>query len=87
MEFKIKVVDNGFLLTSLTDEEDAHLVFQDSEEDSLKAVQHLLNYLIDALAFSGSKYDDNRLYVVRMPGQKSEKFTEFHSEILWGKQE
>ncbi|RLD64900.1 MAG: hypothetical protein DRI84_07895, partial [Bacteroidetes bacterium] len=32
----------------------------------------------------GSRYDEKRLYITRMPGDKNDKFNNEHSKIIWG---
>jgi hypothetical protein len=82
MKLTITTADNGYILEYpnelLTTSDDVHTdceVFVIENDNSAKAIQHLLYSIIDVLDVSGSRYDKERVYVEVRPGDKYEELT------------
>ena len=71
--YNIEMVNNGFILKNICEYEPYKIV--------CKSLDEILYYLINDLE-PGGRYDDKRLYVVRMPGDKNEKRNEYHDYIM-----
>lgn len=71
--YKIECNTGGFVLSGLNKE--------DPFSVSCDSLDKVFWYLIEDLE-PQSRYDDKRLYVVRMPGDKNEKHNDHHSYIL-----
>jgi hypothetical protein len=93
VKYEITTADNGFVVTqhydsfsSPTGEPTTETyVFEakESDPDNLNAVQALFFHLKEQLADSTSRYSERRLFPVIIPGDKNEKFTKAHADILW----
>ena len=89
----IRRADNGYIVERFEETEmdgEGRMVAQvfadkDTEEfhdvDSLRLA---LYAVAEALGYNGSRHDEKRLYLVIAPGDKSEKFTEAHSKVIFG---
>jgi len=91
----IRRAQNGFVVEHFEEYEDGGgrtvtEVFTDKEEgmgDSgeATALRSALYSVMENLGYCGSRYDENRVYIILAPGDKSEKMTDAQSEAIWGK--
>lgn len=74
MKITIEQVANGYLVT----------------EDLSQTEQYVFTEFIDLLRYindlegEGSRHSEKRIYIIEAPGDKHEKFTDTHSEVIWG---
>ena len=83
MKYEIEVVNNGYILREIN-------TIKGDEQFDQTCVYESIDEVLQHIGLNedpGSRYDEKRLYVVRMPGDKNEKFSSAHSEVLWGKDE
>lgn len=82
MEIKIKSVSNGYIVETQVPYEEGELVEEVFTEDQ---VSELLYSVLESLGQTGSRYSEERIYIIKAPGDKSESFTEEHANVIWGK--
>lgn len=81
MKIIITSVENGYILTSWYENEPETKTRQVFSEDDARG---MLSSVIEQLGLIGSRHDEERLYVIKAPGDKHEKFTEEHAKVIWG---
>ena len=74
-EWSMKIIrtNNGYIVSTPSESQDMEsqeFVLEDNDADALRSHQDLLYEVMDYFAFSGSKYDKERLKVVREKGDK-----------------
>ena len=84
MKLEIEVVGNGYIVTKLDEESKEVTVFESKHDSDVESVRDLLGHIESEIGHSSSRHDDKRIYVIIAPGDKHEKFTEAHSEVIWG---
>lgn len=65
---EIELANNGYIVKT----ESESVVFEEDDDDELQATENLLWYLIEYCGKSGSRYDKERLRIVREAGDKYE---------------
>jgi hypothetical protein len=70
--YKIECNKGGYVVSSLNKDDPYSVSYDDPIE--------VLSYLIGMFE-STSRYDEKRLYAIRMPGDKNEKYNEHHDYI------
>lgn len=79
MKLLIETAYGGFVIRNISKPEG---------EDQIPAVAtdvvDMLNQVLDTFGELGSRYDKERIYIVRAPGDKNPNFTEAHAEVLYG---
>lgn len=73
MKIEIENTINGYIIKELDDER--IYVYED--------IVDLLCHVLD-IYDSSSRYADNRVYVIKAPGDKNDKFTNKHSDVIFG---
>lgn len=89
MNLRIEKATNGIVLTYNVECDDSdwgsvseQIVFE-IDDDDLIGLKNFHSTLDELLGYSGSRYDDKRLYHVLAPGDKNDKFTDNHLNILF----
>lgn len=78
MKIIIETADNGYILRYAPEDGlDTYVFPQDDLKGALRAI-------VDMLGESGSRHDEKRIYIVEAPGDKHERFTEAHANVIWG---
>lgn len=79
MKYIITTADNGYIIEEINKHEEDQkfntLTVYETIDDVLRHIGHNED--------PGSRYDEKRLYVIRAPGDKNEKFTAEHSKVIW----
>jgi hypothetical protein len=79
----IKAAKNGYILSELTYNLEDDLVTEEHVYETLaEALRHASDYFEP-----GSRHDEKRVYVLELPGDKNEKFTDEMSRVIWGSYE
>lgn len=73
---KIETIENGYLITETHNEKDSVYAYEN--------IVQVLRHINDTCGPSSSRHDDERVYVIKAPGDKNEKFTDIHSQVIWG---
>lgn len=81
MEIRIKSAENGYIVSEYLSEEDFTTVDYVYEK-LVDAVRHVSNYYD-----TSGRYDEKRIYVIEAPGDKNDKFTSAHADVIWGELE
>ena len=84
MKYEIEPADNGFILRTIL----APGEYEEGDNGKVDtSVYTTIDEVLQVLAVEidpGSRYDEKRLYVIRAPGDKNEKFRAYHSKVIWG---
>ena len=72
LDLLITRIDNGFLLTHKECGEIKHFSIQDYPDDATKTTQELLQEVMWYFNLAGSRYDEKRVSVVIVKGDKCE---------------
>jgi len=76
MKIEIEKVDNGYIIADLDQFSYTKFV--------VNSIDELFRELIDHFGEYGSRYDEERIYIVKAPGDKHPNFTQDHTKILFG---
>jgi len=88
MKVLITTADNGYIVSSWCEEEPENktrIVVLSDNEHGADDEADLLRVIQETLGFIGSRHDEKRVYVITAPGDKNDKFTEEHANVIWGK--
>lgn len=74
--FEIERLDNGFVCNMFDGDEEGDWntsVYQEDENDELKAIEEVLWSIVEFFGKMGSRYDKERIHICRKRGDKFEK--------------
>jgi hypothetical protein len=76
MKLEIRSADGGYIVVAQ--------YAKITTEHVVTEFRDLLHLIQDLMGECGGRHDEKRIYIIEAPGDKHEKFTEAHAEVIYG---
>lgn len=81
MKLTIETAENGYIVTELhnrhPEDNRTVLVLDDDFAD-------LLHLVLESFGKAGGRHDEERIYIIKAPGDKHLDFKDYHAKAIWG---